>query len=82
LGPIDDYLSAEGSHLELADKLGAQPMRHEGITGVHFAVWAPNASRVAVIGDFNGWDGRRHVMRKRIGSGLFEIFIPDIGPGT
>ncbi|HNP70738.1 MAG TPA: acetylxylan esterase, partial [Kouleothrix sp.] len=54
----------------------AHPMRHEGFEGVHFAVWAPNASRVSVVGDFNGWDGRRHVMRKRTETGVWEIFIP------
>jgi 1,4-alpha-glucan branching enzyme len=82
LGPLDDYLSAEGSHLNLADRLGAHPMVLGGVSGVHFAVWAPNAGRVSVVGDFNGWDGRRHIMRKRLGSGLFEIFVPDIGPGA
>lgn len=82
LGPLDDYLSAEGSHLNLADRLGAHPIKHGGVSGVAFAVWAPNASRVSVVGDFNGWDGRRHIMRKRVGSGLHEIFVPDIGPGA
>lgn len=82
LGPMDDYYLAEGTDLRLFDKLGAHPMRHEGITGVNFAVWAPNARRVAVVGPFNDWDGRRHVMRKRVDTGVFEIFVPDIGPGT
>ena len=81
-GPMDDYYVAEGTHLRLFDKLGAHPMMHEGVTGVHFAVWAPNAERVSVVGDFNGWDGRRHVMRLRLGIGVWEIFVPDIGPGT
>ena len=53
LGPLDDYYMAEGNHLRLYDKLGAHPIRHEGHDGVHFAVWAPNASRVSVVGDFN-----------------------------
>jgi 1,4-alpha-glucan branching enzyme len=57
-------------------------MTVEGIAGVHFAVWAPNARRVSVVGDFNAWDGRRHQMRKRVDSGLWEIFAPDIGEGT
>ena len=76
LGPMDDYYIAEGNHLRLYDKLGAHPIRHEGHDGVHFAVWAPNASRVSVVGDFNGWDGRRHVMRKRMDIGVWEIFVP------
>ena len=76
LGPLDDYYIAEGNHLRLYDRLGAHPMQHEGHDGVHFAVWAPNASRVSVVGDFNGWDGRRHVMRKRRDTGVWEIFIP------
>ena len=76
LGPLDDYYIGEGNHLRLYDKLGAHPMHHEGHDGVHFAVWAPNASRVSVVGDFNGWDGRRHVMRKRLDTGIWEIFVP------
>ena len=76
LGPLDDYYIGEGNHLRLHDKLGAHPMTHEGHDGVHFAVWAPNASRVSVVGDFNHWDGRRHVMRKRLNTGIWEIFIP------
>ena len=67
LGPLDDYYVAQGTHLRLYDKMGAHVISHEGVTGVHFAVWAPNAQRVSVIGDFNDWDGRRHVMRKRDG---------------
>jgi 1,4-alpha-glucan branching enzyme len=82
LGPMDDYLTAEGTHLRLFDRLGAHVMTHEGVNGVQFAVWAPNAQRVSVVGDFNGWDGRRHVMRKRMGSGLAEIFVPELPPGT
>ena len=76
LGQLDDYYISEGSHLRLYDRLGAHPMRHEGFDGVHFAVWAPNASRVSAVGDFNHWDGRRHVMRKRGSTGVWEIFIP------
>jgi 1,4-alpha-glucan branching enzyme len=81
LGPIDDYYSAEGSHLRLFDKLGAHPMHHEGAQGTHFAVWAPNARRVSVVGRFNAWDGRRHVMRHRREPGVWEIFVPGVGPG-
>ncbi len=79
LGPMDDYYVAQGTHLRLYDKLGAHVIHHEGVTGVHFAVWAPNAQRVSVIGDFNDWDGRRHVMRKRMGIGVWEIFMPSLG---
>src|SRR5262249_20041444 len=57
-------------------------INHEGVDGVVSAVWAPNARRVSVVGDFNAWDGRRHVMRKRMGSGLWEIFIPGLGEGA
>ncbi|MGH7106181.1 MAG: 1,4-alpha-glucan branching protein GlgB, partial [Acetobacteraceae bacterium] len=79
LGALDDHLLVEGTHRELYARLGAHPMWLEGIAGVHFAVWAPEAKRVSVVGDFNFWDGRRHQMRKRIDSGMWEIFAPDIG---
>jgi 1,4-alpha-glucan branching enzyme len=82
LGPLDDYYTAEGTHLRLFDRLGAHAMTHEGVAGVQFAVWAPNAQRVSVVGPFNEWDGRRHVMRKRMGSGLNEIFVPELPAGT
>ena len=82
LGPIDDHLFAEGTHREVYQRLGARVAEHEGVAGVHFAVWAPNADRVSVVGDFNDWDGRRHQMRKRIGSGLWEIFAPGVKPGV
>ena len=82
LGPLDDYYIGEGTHLRLSDKLGAHAMAFEGVAGVHFAVWAPNARRVSVVGDFNEWDGRRHPMRNRIDTGVWEVFIPAIGPGT
>ena len=81
LGPMDDYYIGEGSHLRLFDKLGAHIIDHGGASGVHFAVWAPNASRVSVVGDFNDWDGRRHVMRRRVDTGIWEMFVPDIGAG-
>ncbi|WP_454851707.1 1,4-alpha-glucan branching protein GlgB [Rhizobium binxianense] len=82
LGPMDDYYAREGSHLRLFDKMGAHPIRHEGAQGFHFAVWAPNAQRVSVVGDFNNWDGRRHVMRFRADSGIWEIFAPDVPVGV
>ncbi|OYQ30169.1 1,4-alpha-glucan branching enzyme [Sandarakinorhabdus cyanobacteriorum] len=81
LGPMDDYLIGEGTHLRLFDKLGAHLIHHEGADGVHFAVWAPNARFVSVVGDFNGWDHRRHLMRRRLDTGVWEIFVPDIGAG-
>jgi len=81
LGPLDDYFIGEGSHLRLFDKLGAHLIRHEGADGVHFAVWAPNARRVSVVGDFNAWDGRRNPMRRRIDNGIWEIFVPDLDAG-
>ena len=80
LGPMDDYYIGEGSHLRLFDKLGAHEMEFEGIHGTHFAVWAPNAQRVSVVGLFNEWDGRRHPMRNR--NGIWEVFIPVLGTGT
>jgi len=82
LGPLDDWLVGEGTHAMLYDRLGAHPLVHEGVAGVHFAVWAPNAKRVSVVGDFNAWDGRRHVMRKRVDTGVWEIFVPALGDGT
>ncbi len=82
LGPMDDWLIGEGTHTNLYDRLGAHVLVHEDSEGVHFAVWAPNASRVSVVGAFNGWDGRRHVMRLRLGTGVWEIFIPGLAAGA
>lgn len=79
LGPTDDFLIAEGTHLRLFDKMGAHLIEHEGASGVHFAVWAPNAQLVSVVGDFNDWDHRRHPMRRRADIGVWEVFVPDIG---
>lgn len=81
LGPMDDFLIAEGTHFRLFDKLGAHRIEHQGVQGVHFAVWAPNASLVRLVGDFNDWDPARHAMRRRADIGVWEIFIPDIGLG-
>ena len=75
LSDMDLHLLGEGTHLELYNKLGAHPMQHEGVDGVAFVVFAPNARRVSVVGDFNFWDGRRHAMRVR-GNGYWEIFVP------
>lgn len=82
LGEIDEYLLGEGTHGHLWRALGAHVMEHEGVEGTHFAVWAPNSKRVSVVGDFNGWDGRRNVMRRRGATGVHEIFIGGIGDGT
>ena len=82
LGDLDLHLFNEGRHFELADALGANPTSREGVDGVRFAVWAPNAERVAVIGDFNSWDRRRHPMRLRPAAGVWEIFIPRLAAGA
>jgi len=81
LSDYDLYLFGEGKHTRIYDKLGAHPMTIGQAAGVHFAVWAPNAKRVSVVGDFNVWDGRRHAMRSLGSSGVWEIFIPGIGVG-
>jgi len=80
LSDFDLHLLGEGNHLHLYDVLGAHAIEHQGVTGVVFAVFAPNAKRVSVVGDFNGWDGRRHAMRVR-GNGFWEIFVPGARPG-
>ncbi|WP_050750734.1 1,4-alpha-glucan branching protein GlgB [Paramagnetospirillum magneticum] len=82
LGDLDVHLLAEGTHLRTFEKLGAQVRIVDGVAGVDFALWAPNASRVSVVGDFNGWDGRRHPMRLRHEAGMWEIFIPGLGQGA
>ena len=81
LGDLDIYLLGEGTHLRAFDRLGAHATTVDGIDGVRFAVWAPNASRVSVIGHFNAWDGRRHPMRKHPGVGVWDLFIPGLAPG-
>ncbi len=79
---MDEYLLGEGTHRRLWQVLGAHLMTHEGVDGVHFAVWAPNAERVSVVGDFNVWDGRRNPMRRRGATGVWEIFMPGLAEGT
>ncbi len=81
LTDFDIHLLGEGSHLEQYRKLGSHPCRMGDVPGVSFAVWAPNAERVSVVGDFNGWDGRTHPMRNRGECGVWEIFVPGIGEG-
>jgi len=82
LGEMDVYLLAEGTHLHAYDVLGAHPRRLEGVDGVAFAVWAPNARRVSIVGPFNNWDGRRHPMRLRHECGIWELFVPGLAPGA
>jgi 1,4-alpha-glucan branching enzyme len=82
LGDMDVWLLGEGSHLRPYEILGATPRQMEGVAGTSFAVWAPNASRVSVVGDFNFWDGRRHPMRLRRECGVWEIFLPGVLAGA
>ena len=81
LGDLDLHLLSEGTHRELGHVLGAHVLSVEGVAGTRFAVWAPNARRVSVVGDFNGWDGRRHIMRLRHSAGVWEIFVPRVHAG-
>jgi 1,4-alpha-glucan branching enzyme len=82
LGDLDLHLAGEGSHRKLHAHLGAHPRVEHGIPGVSFAVWAPNARSVRVVGDFNGWDGRLNPMRSLGSSGIWELFVPDIREGS
>ncbi len=82
LGELDLHLFNEGRHFELARTLGAQSISIGGVSGVRFSVWAPNAKRVAVVGDFNSWDRRRHPMRIRHRAGIWELFVPRVAPGS
>jgi 1,4-alpha-glucan branching enzyme len=82
LGELDLHLIAEGRHQELYEKLGAHVSEHEGVEGTAFAVWAPSAKAVSVVGDFNSWDGRLHAMRSLGSGGVWELFLPEIGPGA
>ncbi len=79
LTDLDLHLLGEGTHYRLYDKMGAHPARLSGVDGYRFAVWAPNARRVSVVGDWNGWDGRRHPMRLHPANGIWELFIPGVG---
>ena len=82
LGELDLYLLGEGSDQDIFKKLGSQALTIAGVSGTRFAVWAPNASRVSVVGDFNGWDGRIHVMRLHPGNGIWEMFVPAASHGA
>src|SRR5213593_3731120 len=81
LSDFDRHLLAEGTHYRAHEKLGAHPAVLDGVTGVAFAVWAPSARRVSVVGDFNDWDGRSHPMRLHPANGIWEIFVPGLGEG-
>jgi 1,4-alpha-glucan branching enzyme len=77
----DLYLFNQGNHYKIYEKLGAHPLEHQGVSGVFFAVWAPSAARVSLIGDFNQWNGLRHQMRSRGASGVWELFVPHLSEG-
>lgn len=79
---FDVYLFAEGKNYDIYNKLGAHPVTIDGVEGTYFAVWAPNARRVSVVGDFNMWDGALHPMQIQAASGIYELFIPDVKPGA
>lgn len=81
LGELDLHLISEGTHYSLSRTLGAVEMSVDGAAGVRFAVWAPNARRVSVVGDFNAWDGRRNPMRLRQSAGVWELFVPRLAAG-
>ena len=82
LGEADLFLFGKGDERRIYEKLGAQLRVIDGVAGVSFAVWAPNARRISVVGDFNSWDGRCHMMRMLGGSGVWEIFVPGVGAGA
>ena len=82
MSDLDAWLLAEGTHLRPFEVLGAAPCEREAVSGTRFAVWAPNAARVSVVGEFNHWDGRRHPMRLRRECGVWEIFLPGVAPGA
>ncbi len=82
LGELDLHLFSEGRHERLWEKLGAHAIERDGVPGTAFAVWAPAARGVSVVGNFNGWDGRLHPMRSLGASGVWELFVPDVGPGA
>ena len=82
LQPFDLHLITDGRHRDLGLALGAHEAAYDGVAGVRFAVWAPNARRVSVVGEFNHWDSRRHPMRRHHGAGVWEMFVPGVHPGA
>ncbi|MGY6548272.1 MAG: 1,4-alpha-glucan branching protein GlgB [Roseinatronobacter sp.] len=82
LGALDLHLLGEGTHRRLWDALGAHPLTHDGVAGVHFAIWAPNAQRVSVLGDFNHWNGAQYPMRRVGQTGIWELFLPGLAEGA
>ena len=82
IGELDQYLFGQGNHYEIYKKLGAHMVDDEGQEGVYFAVWAPNAISVSVVGDFDRWDGRRLPMHRMPMSGIFELFVPGVKAGS
>src|SRR5215472_6089646 len=82
LGDIDLYLLGEGRHEQLYERLGAHVVELESVRGTAFAVWAPAARSVSLVGDFNSWDGREHAMRALGSSGIWELFVPGVEPGV
>ena len=81
MSELDRHLFNEGSHNEIYERLGAHFREIDGVSGVNFAVWAPNAKAINVVGDFNDWDGSRHAMRKLVPSGIWELFVPELSTG-
>jgi 1,4-alpha-glucan branching enzyme len=82
IGDLDLHLIGEGRHEELYEKLGSHVIEHEGVRGTAFAVWAPSARAVSVVGDFNSWDAHLHAMRSMGSGGIWEIFLPQVGAGA
>lgn len=82
LGETDVWLLAEGRHLRPWEKLGAHPRVQDGVAGTVFAIWAPNAKQVSVVGDFNHWDEQQHVMRRHAECGAWETFVPGVAEGA
>ncbi|MDQ6625810.1 MAG: 1,4-alpha-glucan branching enzyme, partial [Verrucomicrobiota bacterium] len=82
MGEVDLHLFSEGNHHDLYERFGAHPRNVGGVEGVYFAVWAPNATRVSVVGDFNRWDGRVNPMRRLLGAGVWELFLPELREGA
>ena len=81
ISEMDRYLFGNGTHYEIYEKLGAHPMTYKGKSGIYFAVWAPHAASVSVVGDFNRWDPEANPMKALETSGIYECFVPELGTG-